>query len=72
MAFFEDAAATLSLAVPPGTSFHVLVCMVDSNLFPDELAARERGRRADASAALARGLAAVGVHRREGAAAGRP
>ena len=31
-----------------------------------------RGRRADAGAALARGLAAVGVHRRGGAAAGRP
>ena len=31
-----------------------------------------RGRRADASAALARGLAAVGVQRRGGAAAGRP
>ena len=34
---------TLSLAVPPGTSLHVLVRMVDSNLFPDELAAREAG-----------------------------
>ena len=43
MDFFEEAAATLSLAVPPGTSFHVLVRMVDSNLFPDELAAREAG-----------------------------
>ena len=26
--------------MPPGTSFHVLVRMVDSNLFPEELDAR--------------------------------
>lgn len=35
MAFFEEAAAMLSLAVPPDTRFHVLVGMVNSNLFPD-------------------------------------
>lgn len=34
-AFFEEAAAMLSLAVPPDTRFHVLVGMVNSNLFPD-------------------------------------
>ena len=39
-AFFGEAAASLGLAVPPGTSFHVLVRMVDSNLFPEEFDAR--------------------------------